>query len=363
MSSRGQTFIETSANQQEEKPEHVATYRQAVAAFMADGILEDWEHAELIRMRADLGISPATHQAIISELQCSTAEAVALQVDASAMTDYQVGAQCLIRFRVVNEGTRVLKQVKLTYSTSAQRGVHANETSILPPGQDALIAARFRPEVYGHHELQGVLSIATMVGDVTHYQLRPVHFRVGRENESSQNAVVNIDASSMRVGSFDNLQAGAGAGSTGRFLADGEWHQVPLRSCSAEEVERWEATALEQESEALPAASPAPPAASPASPQAGPAPAASPSPASQKRSLSIGREVDNGLVLESPQVSRHHAVVEYDGKLVVLTDRGSSNGTFVNGQRITGPTSIWPADLVGFGSYTMTGEALWQRVK
>jgi hypothetical protein len=335
----------------------VATYRQAVATFLADGVLEDWEHAELIKLRAELCISPQTHQAIISELQCATAEAVALYVDASAMVDYRVGAQCLIRLRVVNEGNRVLKQVRVSFDTTAQVGLGSGETGILPPRQDALIAARFRPEVHGLHEFQGVLSITTMKGETSLYLLRPVHFRVGRDNDAPQSAVVNIDASSLRVGSFDNFKAGVATGSSGRLLADGEWHQVPLRSCSAGEAERWEAAAAVKEN--APAQSPEPP------PQAGRPPAASPPPppVSRRKTITVGREVDNTVVLQSAQVSRYHATVEYDGKNIVLSDRGSSNGTFVNGQRITAPTVIWPGDLIGFGTYTMTGEVFWQRLK
>ena len=52
--------------------------------------------------------------------------------------------------------------------------------------------------------------------------------------------------------------------------------------------------------------------------------------------LSLGRARDNGLAFPSDAgVSRYHAEVAHDGDDWVLTDRGSSRGTFVNDMRVT----------------------------
>ena len=51
--------------------------------------------------------------------------------------------------------------------------------------------------------------------------------------------------------------------------------------------------------------------------------------------LTIGRHPTNHIVIDIPTVSAEHAVIEYVGGQYRLTDRGSRNGTFVNGQRIT----------------------------
>ena len=48
----------------------------------------------------------------------------------------------------------------------------------------------------------------------------------------------------------------------------------------------------------------------------------------------IGRGLDNDLVLESTDVSRHHARIDYRDGQWHLTDLGSTNGTRVNGQPI-----------------------------
>jgi len=51
--------------------------------------------------------------------------------------------------------------------------------------------------------------------------------------------------------------------------------------------------------------------------------------------ISIGRAVDNDLVLESRDVSRHHAQILWDGEHYLLVDLDSTNGSFVSGQRVS----------------------------
>lgn len=51
--------------------------------------------------------------------------------------------------------------------------------------------------------------------------------------------------------------------------------------------------------------------------------------------LTIGRSPDAGLVIQSNRVSRFHAEIRFEAGVPVLVDRGSSNGSFVNGERVT----------------------------
>jgi ABC transport system ATP-binding/permease protein len=70
------------------------------------------------------------------------------------------------------------------------------------------------------------------------------------------------------------------------------------------------------------------------------------------RALRIGRADDNDVVIDNLQVSRRHAELRRLGNgRFQLTDAGSSNGTFVNGQRIATQV-VTEADVIGIGAAT-----------
>ena len=50
--------------------------------------------------------------------------------------------------------------------------------------------------------------------------------------------------------------------------------------------------------------------------------------------ITIGREADNGVVIPDPEISRKHTKLVLQNGQYSVSDMGSTNGTFVNGQRV-----------------------------
>ena len=75
--------------------------------------------------------------------------------------------------------------------------------------------------------------------------------------------------------------------------------------------------------------------------------------------LTIGRQPDNHLVLNDPQVSGHHAEVCQQKQGYSITDLESRNHTFVNGQQLTAkiPRLLNAGDAIRIGTTQMTYEA------
>jgi diguanylate cyclase (GGDEF)-like protein len=71
--------------------------------------------------------------------------------------------------------------------------------------------------------------------------------------------------------------------------------------------------------------------------------------ASVQGNLLIGRESDATLMLPDPGVSSRHAMVEDQGGTWSLVDLGSTNGTFVNGEKIT-EAPLKHGDKIVFGT-------------
>lgn len=69
------------------------------------------------------------------------------------------------------------------------------------------------------------------------------------------------------------------------------------------------------------------------------------------KTISIGRSQDNDVVLGESNISRHHCqLIQYDDGKVAICDNGSTNGTFVNGERINGKRFLRMTDEVRLGN-------------
>ena len=73
--------------------------------------------------------------------------------------------------------------------------------------------------------------------------------------------------------------------------------------------------------------------------------------------VSVGRAGDNDVVLQDPTASSHHARIEQRGSRVFIVDLNSSNGTFVNGQRVT-QAQLAGGEVILMGDTHLRFEAL-----
>lgn len=65
---------------------------------------------------------------------------------------------------------------------------------------------------------------------------------------------------------------------------------------------------------------------------------------------SIGRDVNNAIVVEDQFASAEHAVLTFRGRAWYVEDVGSTNGTYLNGSRVEGVSPL------GFGDEIQVGQ-------
>jgi predicted component of type VI protein secretion system len=76
--------------------------------------------------------------------------------------------------------------------------------------------------------------------------------------------------------------------------------------------------------------------------------------------LSVGRAEDSDLIIASTRVSRHHCEIVNDKNRLVIRDKGSGNGTVVNGAKVQ-EQPLKPGDEVQIGPLTFAVEIDGQR--
>lgn len=70
--------------------------------------------------------------------------------------------------------------------------------------------------------------------------------------------------------------------------------------------------------------------------------------------ITIGRHPDNDVSVNDPCASRHHfQIIRHDDGHFTLADFGSTNGTFINGQKISGEVDLFMNDVVRIGNTTV----------
>ncbi|MBC7088331.1 MAG: FHA domain-containing protein [Tissierellales bacterium] len=65
--------------------------------------------------------------------------------------------------------------------------------------------------------------------------------------------------------------------------------------------------------------------------------------------ITLGRSNDNDIVIKSPYVSKHHFKIVKDEREFYIEDLNSSNGTYINGERIYDARKLKKGDIIKVG--------------
>ena len=82
-------------------------------------------------------------------------------------------------------------------------------------------------------------------------------------------------------------------------------------------------------------------------------------PSGQEHSLTntvtrMGRAVENEIVILDKRSSREHAIIRREGRKVIIEDQGSTNGTYLNGERLQHVVQLRDGDQVRVGDVAFT---------
>ena len=69
----------------------------------------------------------------------------------------------------------------------------------------------------------------------------------------------------------------------------------------------------------------------------------------EQEELLLGRDLANDIAISDPEVSRRHARFFMQNDNVLVEDLGSTNGTFLNGERISSLQQLRPGDVITLG--------------
>ena len=71
------------------------------------------------------------------------------------------------------------------------------------------------------------------------------------------------------------------------------------------------------------------------------------------KSMTIGRTDESDVTLDNSSISRIHAVLELEKGRDYITDKGSTNGTWVNDRKIKGRTCLRDKDKIKVGKFDL----------
>ncbi|NJD60031.1 MAG: FHA domain-containing protein, partial [Anaerolineae bacterium] len=69
----------------------------------------------------------------------------------------------------------------------------------------------------------------------------------------------------------------------------------------------------------------------------------------KKTEIAIGRDITNDIVINDAEVSRRHAHLTLEDGRYTIEDLNSTNGTYIDGQRLIGPHVLAVGEILMFG--------------
>ncbi len=230
-----------------ESPEAIAQYEEILGEFAADGVLDQDELDALAHARAELEISLATHDALVAkDPRLGQALRVTVEVDEATLVGFLAGTQGMMRVRVRNAGSKILRSALLRYAVSGEDHVREESLRMLKPTAPVVVGAMVLLPRHGQYMLELVVRVEDLLGKVQQfYRSEPIGFRVGQDSASGpQSLVVNqfVQADAMRVAGDKLAEVNVGAatgGTRGGALSDEQWRAISLRPISPSEWEHW----------------------------------------------------------------------------------------------------------------------------
>lgn len=69
--------------------------------------------------------------------------------------------------------------------------------------------------------------------------------------------------------------------------------------------------------------------------------------------VTIGRSPECDIKIDNPAISRKHATLQSREDGYLLTDLGSANGTFLNGEKVDQPVTVKPGDVINLAKFEL----------
>jgi|GEM_PF-3734118 len=226
----GQRFCHTCADENhrpiqlvEERvdPLKLNQYRQAVAAAMKDGFLEQSEKQYLQRLRNQLGVTEVAHQEMLNEYTYIDMAPIRIAYNVEAIRNYGAHQECLALLRVANIHDHPISTLKLEYTLNQKVVQQIEMTNIMPNSMQEL-SLSFRPESEGQFSLGIQLFIKLYTGQKIQFASTPINFQVA---SSVQPQTVHIHQTA------DNIVGNQKFGDTreqSMLLGSGQWSELHL---------------------------------------------------------------------------------------------------------------------------------------